>query len=140
MKKLLVAILALGTLSSASAFAIHYSWTDFELNQRVMLNLTGFSSTEDASQAAVATIADIEAGNLMGVNKKMRYIGADDDCRDLWNNRTAQAVGEFIARRGQYAKVSMGFTLATSYDSQGNPSVTAKLGGRIPCLAPQDDD
>lgn len=142
MKKLLVAILVMGAFNAtAASYGRHnYGPFDFDLQQRVMVTLSGFASAEDAVQAAVSTIADIEAGDLMSVNKKMRYIGDDGECKSLWNNWNAEAVGEFIAARGQYAKVELGFTLGTSYDSQGNASVSAKIAGRIPCLNPQSDD
>ncbi|NQY99383.1 MAG: hypothetical protein HRT45_01785 [Bdellovibrionales bacterium] len=137
MKKLILAIVALGAFSAS---ATHYSWTDFDLNQRAMLTLGKYASKEDAKQAGVAAISQIEAGQLMGLNKKIRYIGGNDDCKSLWSNNVAKAVGNFIARRGEYARVRMGFSISESFSSDGTALYSAKVDGFMPCLAPQDDD
>ncbi|MEO0334844.1 MAG: hypothetical protein AAF202_00510 [Pseudomonadota bacterium] len=137
MKKLILAMIALGAFSAS---AVHYSWQDFDLTQRVSLTLGKYASKEDAKLAGVQAISQIEAGNLMSYNKKMRYIGGNDDCKSLWNNRTAQAVGNFIARRGQYAKVDLGFQIGESFAADGTALYTTGVSGFMPCLAPQDDD
>jgi hypothetical protein len=80
MKKLFLALVAMGAVSANAGV---YNWTDFETNQKVMLNLGDYDSKEVAQQASVAAISLIEAGNLAQVHKKMRYIGGDEDCKSL---------------------------------------------------------
>lgn len=135
MKTLLIALLTVaGFSASASSYGPHnLGWTDFVSKERFTLTVGGYETPEAAKAAAVATIADVLNGNLSAVANKMNQ--DLNVCKDLaFNSTLSQALGEYIAERGEYLYMSAGFTVETGYSADGTPSSWANIKGFIPCV------
>lgn len=126
----------LGLFVSMSAHATLYNFTDFN-KTLVKYNLTGFSTPEQAQEAAVSSLDDLLNGILPTQNMTQSN---GEKCQDVNRRNSKKAISKYIMKRGKYSGVrAHGFTLGESFDAQGNAVYTAKVRATIPCLKQEKD-